>query len=139
VGHNKGEPGVFGALLRHHPVAAGLSMEELAERAGLSRRGIADLERGQRRAPHPATMPRLADALGLQEPARAEFLAAARPSNEHPEREPAKSLPIPVSSFVGRERELVGIRRVLETARLLTLTGTGGVGKTRLALALTPA
>ncbi|MCG5221145.1 LuxR family transcriptional regulator [Streptosporangium sp. KLBMP 9127] len=39
-----------------------------------------------------------------------------------------------VSSFVGRRRELSAARRVLSQARLLTLTGTGGVGKTRLAL-----
>jgi predicted ATPase len=42
--------------------------------------------------------------------------------------------PSPLSSFVGRERELVEVRRLLGTTRLLTLTGAGGVGKTRLAL-----
>jgi predicted ATPase/DNA-binding SARP family transcriptional activator len=44
------------------------------------------------------------------------------------------SLPIPVSTFVGRKRELSTIRRLLRKGRLLTLTGVGGVGKTRLAL-----
>src|SRR5947209_2906721 len=39
----------FGALLQRHRLAAGLSQEELAERAGLSRRGISDLERRERR------------------------------------------------------------------------------------------
>src|SRR5262245_16727191 len=38
-------------------------------------------------------------------------------------------LPNPESSFVGRERELAEIRRLLFETRLLTLTGTGGVGK----------
>jgi transcriptional regulator with XRE-family HTH domain len=38
----------FGALPRRHRTVAGLSQEALAERAGLSRRGIADLERGAR-------------------------------------------------------------------------------------------
>src|SRR5205823_3553071 len=37
-------------------------------------------------------------------------------------------------SFIGRERELAGIRRLLASQRLVTLTGAGGVGKTRLAL-----
>ncbi|MCP2244484.1 ATP-binding protein [Lentzea aerocolonigenes] len=46
----------------------------------------------------------------------------------------ATSLPTPLSSFVGRTREIREIRSRLSTARLLTLTGTGGVGKTRLAL-----
>src|ERR1044072_9738476 len=38
-----------------------------------------------------------------------------------------------VSSFVGRERGLARLRRLLSTGRLVTLTGPGGVGKTRLA------
>jgi predicted ATPase/DNA-binding NarL/FixJ family response regulator len=44
------------------------------------------------------------------------------------------NLPAPRSSFIGREQEVLEIRRELETTRLLTLTGAGGSGKTRLAL-----
>jgi predicted ATPase/class 3 adenylate cyclase len=44
------------------------------------------------------------------------------------------NLPLQLTSFVGREREQAEVRRLLATARLLTLTGTGGCGKTRLAL-----
>jgi len=44
------------------------------------------------------------------------------------------NLPVQVTSFIGRERELAAIDRRLATARLLTLTGPGGAGKTRLAL-----
>nr|WP_145909202.1 LuxR C-terminal-related transcriptional regulator [Kitasatospora viridis] len=44
------------------------------------------------------------------------------------------NLPSPLTSFVGRQRDIVGIRRLLGAARLLTLTGVAGVGKTRLAL-----
>jgi non-specific serine/threonine protein kinase len=47
---------------------------------------------------------------------------------------PLGNLPAEVSSFVGRRRELSEVRRLLSTTRLLTLTGVGGVGKTRLAL-----
>ncbi len=43
-------------------------------------------------------------------------------------------LPSPLTSFVGRERELVDVERLIDQARLLTLTGAGGSGKTRLAL-----
>jgi predicted ATPase len=46
------------------------------------------------------------------------------------------NLPIEVTSFVGRRRELSQARRLLGGARLLTLAGAGGVGKTRLALRL---
>jgi len=44
------------------------------------------------------------------------------------------NLPLPVSSFVGRERDLEQIAATLGRARVVTLTGSGGVGKTRLAL-----
>jgi transcriptional regulator with XRE-family HTH domain len=71
-------PGTFGLLVQQYRAAAGLSQEELAERAGLSRRGISDLERGARRAPHPATVRRLAEALNLERPEHAAFMAAAR-------------------------------------------------------------
>jgi non-specific serine/threonine protein kinase len=44
------------------------------------------------------------------------------------------NLPEPVTSFIGRERELIEIKRLLPRTRLLTLVGVGGLGKTRLAL-----
>lgn len=44
------------------------------------------------------------------------------------------NLPEQLSSFVGREREIAEIKRLLETSRMLTLTGAGGIGKTRLAV-----
>lgn len=47
---------------------------------------------------------------------------------------PATNLPLSVTSFIGREQELADLTRLLDTARLLTLTGAGGAGKTRLAL-----
>ncbi len=44
------------------------------------------------------------------------------------------NLPIQLTSFIGRDQEIAEIKRLLDTTRLLTLTGTGGSGKTRLAL-----
>jgi hypothetical protein len=44
------------------------------------------------------------------------------------------NLPVPLTSFIGREQEMDEVRRHLASTRLLTLTGTGGCGKTRLAL-----
>jgi DNA-binding winged helix-turn-helix (wHTH) protein len=46
------------------------------------------------------------------------------------------SLPQTLTSFIGRERELVEIRRLLPSKRLVTVVGAGGIGKTRLALQL---
>ena len=60
----------------------------------------------------------------------------ARPRVHPPEAEGGAgrhNLPVARTSFVGRERELTGVRRALSMAGLVTLTGTGGCGKTRLA------
>jgi predicted ATPase/class 3 adenylate cyclase len=48
----------------------------------------------------------------------------------------AHNLPLQASTFVGRERELSKLRQLVTTSRLVTLTGAGGSGKTRLALEL---
>jgi transcriptional regulator with XRE-family HTH domain len=70
----------FGELLRHYRVAAGLSQEALAERAGLSVHGISDLERGARRFPYPDTVQRIAVALALSTEDRARLRDSARRS-----------------------------------------------------------
>ena len=54
--------------------------------------------------------------------------------SEEPSAARGHNVPVPRSSFVGRERELVEVKRELSMTRLLTLTGAGGSGKTRLAL-----
>ena len=48
----------------------------------------------------------------------------------------SRNLPIPLTSFIGREREIEQVKRLLSTTRLVTLIGSGGVGKTRLAIQL---
>ena len=138
-----GEMVEFGSVLQRFRIAAGLSQEELAERAGLSRRGISDLERGARRRPHPATVRRLAEALALDAGGLATLLAAARGTSAASTSRPtASDTPPPQSltlrarltSFVGREQAVADVSTLLEKARLLTLVGPGGIGKTRLAL-----
>src|SRR5712692_2136926 len=47
---------------------------------------------------------------------------------------PPSNLPQPLTSFIGRERDIAELIRLLSHSRLLTLTGAGGCGKTRLAL-----
>ena len=71
--------------------------------------------------------------------ARAPSVAAGSESSRQGPREDRNvphNLPAQVSSFVGRERELSELRQLLSRARVITLTGAGGVGKTRLALQL---
>jgi class 3 adenylate cyclase/tetratricopeptide (TPR) repeat protein len=72
------QPLSFGTLLRRSRRAVGLTQEELAEQAGLSVRGISDLERGAKHRPHKDTVQLLADTLGLSGEERATFEAAAR-------------------------------------------------------------
>src|SRR5579871_1981517 len=68
----------FAAVLRRFRLAAGLTQEQLAERARLSVRGVNDLERGARRAPRKETVQLLAEALALSPAERSAFEAAAR-------------------------------------------------------------
>jgi non-specific serine/threonine protein kinase len=122
----------FGELLKMYRERARLSQSELAARAGLSRRGISDLERGERRAPQRETTRRLIEALDLSDQQQSKFLAAAREG--HFQAPPVSHLPLALTTFIGREHELEDVLNLLQTTRLLTLTGTGGIGKTRLAL-----
>ncbi len=134
----------FGAHLRNLRERAGRTQEELAFQAGLSPHAVGSLERGVRRRPYPHRVRSLADALGLSDEERAALLAAV------PKRSRAASsgrqvgtaasalstLPNPATPLLGRERELEDITDLLiqQNVRLLTLTGIGGVGKTRLAV-----
>ena len=133
----------FADVLRRLRADAGLTQEELAEAARLSPRTVSDLERGVNRTAHKDTAELLADALGLAGLVRGVFVAAARGRALAAEVLAARAealdafagnLPVQVSSFIGRDRELSEVRALVASSRLVTLTGTGGCGKTRLSL-----
>jgi predicted ATPase/DNA-binding XRE family transcriptional regulator len=132
----------FGERLRRLRETAGLTQEELASRAGLTAKAVSALERGERKRPYPHTVRSLADALGLPEEERAllaESVTRRDDDTPVPEREAAillSTLPTSLTPLVGREREVEEIGSLLrQTAvRLVTLTGPGGIGKTRLAI-----
>ena len=128
----------FGVLLRQARESAGLTLEELATRAGLTPNAIGALERGERRYPYPATVRALSAALELS-PDEQKVLMASVPKRGdrssravvHPSTLPALLVPL-----LGRETELAAVAALLarEDVRLVTLTGPGGVGKTHLAM-----
>jgi tetratricopeptide (TPR) repeat protein len=149
----------FGLRLRDGRRSAGLSQLELARRSGLSIRTISDLERGRTRWPYRDSLYRLADALELTGPARADFLALAgrrvartaggdssgeaRPVVSPGARPPTgrvvpRQLPIAVPGFAGRRDELAALSELLDepggTAVITAIGGTAGVGKTALAV-----
>jgi predicted ATPase/DNA-binding XRE family transcriptional regulator len=130
----------WASLLRRHRRAAGLTQEALAELAGLSVRAVSDLERGVKRAPHRDTLRALADALGLSPGERAAWEADRRRlSLRAPGPRPPRlgNLPSPPTRLVGRDGPVAEVAGRLRDpgVRLVTLTGTAGVGKTRLAIA----
>ena len=173
----------FGELLREHRLAAGLTQAALADRAGISSRGIQDLERGLSQ-PRRDTLARLEEALSLSRGEQAALHAAAKttPRRRAPAMQPPQigaaseasgrswqsgtlplqvsrvgassgivtfnsgnpvtdrltNLPVHLPSLIGREEAIAQVReRLLDAERgLLTLTGTGGSGKTSLALAV---
>src|SRR6266849_2659831 len=107
-------------------------IKQLRARLGVSQRGLAHLmgvsalsvlrwEQGQAH-PHPLAWRQFAESEATN----------AGPSVLH--LRPAADPPLQLTSFIGRESELVPICQLVTTARLVTLTGAGGCGKTRLAL-----
>jgi predicted ATPase/DNA-binding XRE family transcriptional regulator len=133
-----GPPSSFGDMLRRVRVAAGLTQEALAERAGLSVRGISDLERGVNRTPRKDTVALLAEALQPAGDDHAAFAAAAggRGPRAVPQPVGTANLPSPLTPLIGRAADVAAVSDLLGQAdvRLVTLTGIGGVGKTRLAV-----
>ncbi|MBV8368776.1 MAG: helix-turn-helix domain-containing protein [Candidatus Eremiobacteraeota bacterium] len=128
----------FGPLLRQFRVAAGLTQEALAERAGVSADGIGALERGTNQAPQRDTLKLLIKALNLnieEERALASLaIRSSRPRDYSRRRRATHDLPRALTPLLGREREIEEVARLLSASPLVTLIGTGGVGKTRLAI-----
>ena len=130
--------GTVGEMLRCFRERRLWTQAVLAERAGLPEKTISSLETGARRRPHLTTLELLADALELDAADRDALRVEPRGRATAPPSGPtaAPLLPLPATPFVGRDEPARQVIALLERAevRLLTLTGTGGIGKTRLAL-----
>jgi len=135
-----GAPGSFGAQLKALRETAGFTQEELATIAGLSVHAVSALERGERRRPHVETVRALSAALDLTSAKRDALLGSARgaPQSAAVDELSVVSLPLALTALLGRDADVHTLRGWLAdpTVRLITLTGPGGAGKTRLALEL---
>ncbi len=134
----------FGAWVRRLRVGLDLTQEALAEQVGCATQTMRSFESGRRRPSRELAL-RLADCLRVPADERESFLRLARPpvapleGDAPPVAELAAVPPAPPSALeplIGRHQELVQLHELLvvQRRRLVTLLGTGGVGKTRLAL-----
>ena len=121
------DPSPIAELVRRFRRSGGLSQAALARACGVSERAIRDLERGVTARPRAATLRAVADALRLRPDERGALLAAPRGGA-------AGAGGVWEAPLVGRQAELgVVVRAVRQGVhRLVTVTGTGGVGKSRL-------
>src|SRR5688500_19697694 len=103
----------FGELLRRYRMEAGLTQEELAERAGVSTRGISDLERGARGLPRKDTLQLLLQALDLSPEDRSALVGAARPARLPETRLAIAPLPVPLTPLIGRAAEIAAVSDLL--------------------------
>ncbi len=143
-------PSFFGEWLKSHRKGLDLTQEELAKRAACSVGALRKIESGQRR-PSKQLAGILAAALGISEEYRPTFIRVARgelslerlrssalgtkPASFTP-RPATHHLPFTPTPLLGRESELAAMERIFNESqcRLLTLTGVGGIGKTRLGI-----
>src|SRR5579859_1400574 len=132
--------------LRERRLRLRLSQAALAEALGVARNTVARWERNELEIRHPELVEMALDRLELDEPLapddQPQTRPAGRPSSDRRRRRgapqsddgaPLRNFPRELTSFIGREQEISAVRRLLATAPLVTLSGPGGSGKTRLA------
>ena len=134
----------FGTWLRQQRRALDLTQKAFADQVGCAEITVRRMEADEYKPSNELALV-LFEKLGIPEPERPQWVRFARGLAEYPKhistsspsREQKTNLPIPLTSFIGREKEIETVKHLLAShggGRLLTLTGAGGSGKTRLAL-----
>lgn len=127
-------------LLKRFRMQAGLSQQMLADRALISAQAVSALERGSRKVPYRYTLDRIAEALALSEEDRAELERSVRRARglriEESVAAPSHNLPRQVSPIFGRADVVKELAGLLQQTAVVTVVGTGGAGKTRVAIAV---
>jgi predicted ATPase/DNA-binding XRE family transcriptional regulator len=145
--HQSDETPSFGAWLRQRRRALDLTQEELAQQVGCARITIRRIEADELK-PSQQLAELFAEHLGVPLVQRRSWLHFARGLAPMPQAHaidlqaarqptptgPPTNVPSPLTTFLGRNQEIIDACRLVKTNRLLTLTGVGGAGKTRLAL-----
>ncbi|MEU8814778.1 helix-turn-helix domain-containing protein [Actinoplanes sp. NPDC048796] len=122
----------LGGLVRGFRLVAGLTLEALAARSGVSVRAISDIERGKSLEPQSRTVRALADALEVSDADRTALYEAARPSAA--EAPPLCLLPADLPDFTGRAAELATLDELMRPGATVVVCGPSGMGKTALAV-----
>ena len=139
TGKNMPESISFGTWLRQHRRALDLTQKALADQVGCAEITVRRMEADEYKPSNELALV-LFEKLGIPEPERPQWVRFARglaniqtiTATPFLPREQKTNLPIPLTSFIGREKDIERIQHKLAEHRLVTLIGAGGIGKTRL-------
>src|SRR5512133_2287810 len=129
----------FGVWLRKQRRALDLSRKALADQVGCAEVTLRRIEAGTLK-PSKELAGAILERLGIPQNEHTQWIAFARgnsglPAQSFPiSNKPTTNLPTPLTSFIGREKEQSEVIGLITKYRLVTLAGSGGVGKTRLSL-----
>ena len=127
----------FGMWLRKQRRALDLSQKALADEVGCAEVTLRRIEAGTLK-PSKELASILMEKLGVPDHERSTWISFARGASGFPtsttpsSNEPVTNLPAPLTTFIGREKEQAEVMRLIAKYRLVTLTGPGGIGKSRL-------
>src|SRR6476620_12282299 len=133
------EPISFGAWLRQKRRLLDLTQKSFADQVGCAEITVRRMEADEYK-PSKELAFTLFEKLGIPEAERPQWVSFARGMSSLPNpftpqpNKPLSNLPVSLTSFIGREKEQAEVIQLMSKHRIVTLTGSGGVGKTRFAI-----